>query len=283
MINLNGTLIADETLCFSTQNRALKYGDALFETIRYADGKLLFWEDHYFRLMGAMRLLRMEIPMEYSPEHLQSEILRLLMVNKLTKGAARIRLTVYRDATGYYTPETNAVGFFIEGTPMAEVGYQLNEKGLDIELFRDHYKPKGLLSNIKSTHCLLYTLAGIFARENGFDDCLLLNADKQLVEATSSNLFMVKGRAISTPPIVDGCVKGIMRKQVIKLATEAGFDVKEESLSPFDLHKADEVFLSNAIQGICWVAGYRKKAFTNLVALKLLEKLNEVISSAGDL
>ena len=66
MTNYNGSLLEAENATIPVNNRGLHFGDSVFETIRYAGGKLLFWEDHYFRLMSAMRILRMEIPMEFT-------------------------------------------------------------------------------------------------------------------------------------------------------------------------------------------------------------------------
>ena len=74
MINLNGTLYSEETAKLSIRNRGLLYGDAVFETIKGVNGQLFFWEDHYFRLMASMRIIRMEIPMHFSMEFLVSQI-----------------------------------------------------------------------------------------------------------------------------------------------------------------------------------------------------------------
>ena len=95
MINFNGTLT--ETPQFSAHNRGMLYGDAVFETIRYSGGKLFFWEDHYFRLMASMRILRMEIPMHFTLEDLQDELLKLIDAEGLKDKAASVRLTVLRN------------------------------------------------------------------------------------------------------------------------------------------------------------------------------------------
>ena len=88
---------------------------------------------------------------------------------------------------------------------------------------------------------------------------------------------MVKGQVIFTPPISSGCLKGVMRKNILKIAKNIGFEIREEAFSPFELQRADEVFLSNAIQGIRWVANYRKKEYTNEVAIQLSAALNSIV------
>ena len=76
MININGKLLFEQNIKLSTENRGFKYGDAIFETIKVSNNRIIFWEDHYFRLMASMRMLRMKIPMEFTLEFLQKEILK---------------------------------------------------------------------------------------------------------------------------------------------------------------------------------------------------------------
>ena len=81
----------------------------------------------------------------------------------------------------------------------------------------------------------------IYANENDFDNCLVLNTNKSVIEALNGNLFLVKGDTIKTPPLEDGCLKGVMRKQILELlAKDVNLVVEEASISPFELQKADE-------------------------------------------
>ncbi len=274
MINFNGKSISDTDLVLNVQNRAFRYGDCVYESMRYINGKIMFFEDHYFRLMGAMRLVRMEIPMNFTPDFLEEQILELIVQNNLEEKSARIRFGVYREGGGLYAPTTNDVGYYIEAKEIND-NYELNKQGLVVDIYKDHYKQKGLLSNIKCGNSLLYTVASIYKTENEFDECFLINDEKHLVEAISCNVFLVKGKEIITPALTEGCVKGVMRKQIIKIAEQEGYTVKETSVSPFELQKVDEVFLTNASRGIQWVEKYRKKQYTNTVSQKLMNVLIE--------
>lgn len=277
MINFNGKVISDSDLVLDIQNRAFRYGDCVYESMRYVNGQIMFFEDHYFRMMGAMRLVRMEIPMNFSPEFIEAQILDIIKENNLTDKSARIRFGVYRSGGGLYAPNTNEVGYYIEAKETNK-NYSLNKEGLVVDIFKDHYKQKSLLSTIKCGNSLLYTVASIYKAENGFDECFLINDEKHLVEAISCNVFLVKGNEIFTPAITEGCVKGVMRKQVIKIAKQEGYEINETSISPFELQKADEVFLTNASKGIQWVGKYRKKEYANTVAQKLMDVLIEQTS-----
>jgi len=275
MVNLNGTLITAAKASVAIDNRGLNYGDAVFETVRFSSGKICFWEDHYFRLMASMRILRMEIPMNFTMEFLEEELLRIINSSQNHKNSFRIKLLVWRQTGGKYTPKTNDVQYVISCEKLKTPFYELNEANCEIELFKDHYINSGLLSTLKTNNRLINILGSIYAKENDYENCLLLNENKQIVEALNGNIFIVLGNKIKTPPLTDGCLNGIIRKQliaIIKLIPD--FSLEEASISPFELQKADEFFITNTIQGIVPVTKYRKKEFVKETAKVLLQKLN---------
>jgi branched-chain amino acid aminotransferase len=274
MINFNGTIETQHQEL--ADNRAFKYGDAIFETLKVVNGCILFLEDHYFRLMASMRVIRMEIPMTFTMEFLEAEILKLIEASNLINTPVRIRMTVYRTAEGLYTPKTNEVSYVMEASALNNISYQLSDKICVVDLFKDHYITPQLLSTLKTNNRVLNVIAGIFAKENDLDNCLLLNSNKQVVEAINGNVFLVKGNTIKTPPLTDGCIKGIMRMQLLQLASKLeDYQFEEASISPFELQKADEIFITNVIQGVVSVTKYRKKEFETTVASRLVNLLNE--------
>lgn len=274
MINFNGNIVGDEHQ-ISVNNRGYNYGDALFETIKTSYGKLLFWEDHYFRLMASMRILRMEIPMSFTMEFLEDQMKNTLIANDLSTSSARIKLIVHRNEGGFYLPQTNEVSYLISTRKIDEDFYILNNDIYEIDLFKDYYVTPDLLTTLKTNNKALHVVGSIYAKENNLNNCLLLNTNKQVVEALNGNVFIVKDNVIKTPPITDGCLKGVMRKQILELLpTLKEYTFEEESISPFELQKADELFLTNVITGIQSISKYRKKTYTSEVAKKLLQKLN---------
>lgn len=275
MINKNGTLVASSEATLAAENRGLHYGDAVFETIKVSAGKVFFWEDHYFRLMASMRILRMEIPMTFTLEFLEEEIMKTLAANPQKADAYRIKLLVWRSWGGKYTPTAKDVEYVIFSEALEQPFYTLNEAPYEVELFKDHYVNSGLLSTLKTNNKALHVLGSIFAEENDYQNCLVLNENKQVVEALNGNLFLVNGYKIKTPPITDGCLNGILRKQLIAiLALLPDYLLEETSISPFELQKADELFITNTIVGIQPISKYRKKEYTTTVAKELLAKLN---------
>lgn len=278
MINFNGSIVSDDTNIL-TRNRAFLYGDAVFETVKIMDSKVLFLEDHYFRLMSSMRVIRMEIPMNFTMEYLEEQILTLAKSKNLAI-SSRGRITVYRNDGGYYLPQDNTVSFLISLESLDTTMYSISPKEYIVELYTDFYVAKQLLSSIKTTNKIINITASIFANENDLDNCLLLNDSKNVIEALQGNLFMLKGNVLTTPPVSEGCLNGIMRKQILALARKIeNLEVVEEVISPFDLQKADELFITNVIKGIQPITKYRKKEFANDLAIKLVRNLNDTLGN----
>ena len=275
MVNFNGKLFSKDTDILNYDNRGLKYGDALFETVRCVNGTIFFWEDHYFRLMSSMRILRMEIPMEFTLEFLEEQILKTVGENGLDTNSARVRLTVFRNGGGLYGPKTNEVSYIIETSELKSPFYLIKEEHYEVELFKDYFVNKDMLSNLKTSNKILNVVASVYAKENGYENCILINNNKQVVEVINGNLFLVKDNVIKTPPLREGSLDGIIRKKLLEIikATQ-DFELLEESISPFELQKADELFLTNSIDGIRPISKYRKKEYTNSVSKSLIGKLN---------
>jgi len=277
MINFNGNILPKEELKLSFENRGYKYGDGLFETLKVVNGKIFFWEDHYFRLMASMRIMRMDIPMNFTMEFLENEIKKTIEANKLSQASARVRLNVDRGEGGKYLPTKEAkVQFNINAESHPNPFYSIDENhSYIVDLYKDYFMAPGLLSGLKSNNKALQIIGSIYAQENDFDNCLILNTNKSVIEALNGNLFLVKGDKIKTPPLADGCLKGVMRKQILEvLSKDVNLFVEEASISPFELQKADELFVTNVIKGIVPITKYRKKNYSYEFAKTVIGKLN---------
>jgi len=269
MINFNGDILDQEKFSLTAENRGFKYGDAVFETIKVVNNKVIFWEDHYFRLMASMRMLRMKIPMSFTLEFLEKEILSLVKANN-TLQKSRVRLTIFRKDGGLYMPKTNEIDFLVEAS---ELNHNI-KNDYKIDIFKDFYNYSGLLSTIKTNNKMLNTLASVFAKENDLDNCILINEKKGVVEVTNGNIFIVKDNVVKTPATTEGCIKGIVRNKVLEiLSKNEEFQVEETSISPFEIQKADEVFITNAIIGIQPVTQYKKKTFKVDFSKKIAKNL----------
>ena len=280
MINVNGRLLQQDAPSIYLDNRGFKYADSVFETLKVVRGKILFWEDHYFRLMSSMRIMRMEIPMTFTMEFLEEEIRKTIETEPNENSVYRVRLVVARTGGGLYSPNTNDIDYYISFASLQNELYSINEDDYEVDLFKDYYVNTGLLSNIKKSDKSLNVLGSIYAKENDFKNCLLLNNDKHLVEALNGNIFLVFGNTIKTPSLDQGVLKGIIRQQLIEIIKkDPNYNLEETSISPFELQRADEVFITNVIIGIQPVSRYRKKDFEKVNVNYLLEQLNEKVKN----
>ena len=269
MINFNGELLFEENVKLSSENRGFKYGDAVFETIKVSHKRVIFWEDHYFRLMASMRMLRMKIPMQFTLEFLEKEILKTVAVQE-EASSFRVRLNVYRKDGGLYTPKTNEIDYLID----VKVNTYQTKNTYTVDVFKDFYNYSGLLSTIKTNNRMVNTLASIYAQENDLDNCVLINEEKGVVEVTNANIFVLKGNIVKTPALTEGCIKGIVRNKVIEIILKnKEYTLEETTISPFEIQKADEVFITNAIIGVQAVTNYKKKNFTIDFANKISKSL----------
>jgi aminodeoxychorismate lyase len=275
-ILFNGDLIDAKTALFSAKNRAFSYGDALFETMRVSDGKILFLNDHYLRLKHGINYLKMLMPAQFSVDFLESQINELLLKNRMPSNA-RIRLQVFRNEGGYYSPKNKDVSYVISCESLPTNTYKLNEKGLRLDIFADVFKGTDRLANVKTTNSLVYTLAGIYASDNELDDAIILNNHSNVAETISSNIFIVKNKEYCTPALNEGCIDGIMRGNVFRIMQAEKKKIHECALYPDDILNADEVFLTNVISGIKWVGAFKQKRYFNTQSKWLLAKLNEFI------
>lgn len=276
MINFNGNIVSPEENLL-VNNRAFLYGDGVFETLKIVDNRILFLEDHYFRLMSSMRVVRMEIPMNFTMEYIEEQILTLAKANNCD-ASGRARITVYRNDGGYYLPKDKTISFLVNVVSLESAIYKIEKTTYEVDLYKDFYVTKQLLSTIKSTNKLINITGSIFADENGLDNCLLLNDSKNVIEALNGNIFMLMGNKLTTPPVSEGCHNGVMKRRIIALAKKMeGLEVVEEPISPFDLQRADELFVTNIITGIQPITKYRKKDYGNKLASDLIVKLNTLV------
>jgi branched-chain amino acid aminotransferase len=278
MVNFNGQ-INDSEFLLSNSNRSFLYGDGIFETLKVVNRKILFWEDHYFRLMASMRIVRMKIPKNFTLEFLENEILNLVE-SKDCSDLSRVRITVFRNDGGLYLPKDLNVSYLIQASELKTAKYQNEVKDYEVDLYKDFFVAKNLLSTLKTTSKMIHITGSVFAKENDFDNCILLNSDKNVIEFLNGNLFLVKDQKLITPPISEGCLNGIIRKKILEIKrSELDIEIKEEIISPFDLQKADELFVTNIITGVQSVSSYRKKSFENTVANKIVAILNQKTQS----
>lgn len=234
----------------------------------------MFLQDHVNRLVSGLGVMKMQVPTNLNPATLETLILDLAKRNN-TGSDGRARFSVYRNSGGFYTPTDNQVSFLLEVYPMEQRGYELNAQGLAIGVFHEFKKIPNALASIKSANSAVYVMAGVYKTQHHLDDCLLINDKMQIIESIGSNIFAVKNSVLYTPPLSEGCVNGVMRKQIMEISAASRIPVYEVPVPQSVLLNSDELFLTNTIKGIEWVVSYRQKRYFNKISRFLVEKLNE--------
>ncbi|MCC7296974.1 MAG: aminotransferase class IV [Bacteroidia bacterium] len=272
IFNINGQIVPEDAPAISASSRAYRYGDGFFESMKLSNGVILHADKHMARIHKSAMLLKMHLPDDFHENIIQQR------VNQSVEGTgisnARVRCTVLREAQGLYTPIDSEILMVIEIVKTDSPFYDFNQTGLILGSYAEMTKNANFISTVKSTSALLYVMAGIHAKENGFDECVIFNENGRIAETISSNIFTVSGEFINTPALSEYCVDGVMRRVVIQLAQAYGYTVLEQPISEITLQTADEIFLTSATRGIRWVGDFKGKNYSNHVSRVLAEKLN---------
>ncbi len=243
----NNKFYETNTSVITAESKAFRYGELVFETMRFRNGSIQFWDAHYQRLITAAKVLHFQFPKLVTQPILQKQIESLLQKNRLHN--ARVRLTVFKGNGGLFENDEQAFNILIETYNLQHEDYMLNENGLDLCVYRDLKKQYDILSAYKTGNHLLYNLAAHFAKQQKTNEAIVLNANDNIADTTISNLFIIKNEQIITPPITDGGVAGIMRQYLIS----NNQNIIQQSITIDELYAADAVFLTNSIKGIQWV------------------------------
>lgn len=273
-VNNNGEILENSDYTIKTGNRGYLYGDGVFESVRIISGKPINLANHISRMLEGAKKIKMRPPSFFNVSFFEDKINELCKKSSVTEGG-RCRISLDRSSGGTFYPDSNEVEFYIEVYPTDINKFELNQKGVELDIYIEHKKEKSSLSNFKTKNGLIYILAAISAKEKGLDDYLITNYNGGILESTSSNLFVVSNGVLYTPGLEEGCLAGTMRMQVINLALANGIKVYECNILPQNLLVADEIFLTNAVKGITWVSGYRTKRYFNNTSRKLVDILNQ--------
>lgn len=262
----NGVMIASTQPLFNSANRAFKWGDGVFETMKVHKGIILWAHLHFERLYTSLRLLKINTTIQQ--QELSNLVIELCFQNQCM-ALARVRLQFYR--------EENTSGFVIEALPLTPDVNEFNTNGFSIDIYPYARKAMDAIANLKSANFLPYILAQMHAQEKGVDDCIVLNSNDQLADTSKANLFLVSKGQLYTPSLQQGCVNGVMRRFLIDELKQFGFVIHQQAIQQKDLEDADEVFLTNAIYGMRWVKTFRKRNYLNKLSSQIYMQLFSTI------
>jgi branched-chain amino acid aminotransferase len=262
LVCFNGDLLSANQPVLMADNRSYRYGHGLFETLRIIHGTIPFADLHFDRLLDGLSTLRISIPPTFTKSILQSQVLELCHKNSCIQ-SARVRLSISSGNGSLF--EESGLQYLIETAPLAKPANSSVEKGILIDIYTGAQKTCDAFANLKTSSFLPYAMAAIVAKDHQWDDCLVLNTNGRLADSTTANIFLLRDNILFTPSLDEGCVNGVMRRFILEspLVRTSISSITETALSVQDLLDADEVFLTNAVQGIRWVRQFRDRHYSN--------------------
>ena len=276
MVNINGEIYPNDDAFISIFNTSLISGDLIFENLIVSSNKVLFYEEHYFNLLSSMRILKIKIPMSFTPEFLEEQLLSLYIKSGFVNEKILMRILICNNVASNANP--NSVNYYIYDAH--KINYSTNNfEKYTLDVFKDYFKNTGLLSNLTTNNMLIQRIGLRYCEENDFNDCVILNNSKIISETLNGNIFMIMNDKVLTPSLKDGSNNNVIRSKIIELVNNdiEGYEIIEQPLSVFDIQKSDELFISNINFGIQPVRKFRKKVFTDKITSLIKNKLTLLV------
>ncbi|AKJ65343.1 branched-chain-amino-acid transaminase [Kiritimatiella glycovorans] len=284
-IYMNGEMVPEQEARVSVFDHGLLYGDGVFEGIRAYNGRVFLLREHVDRLYDSARAIALEIPM--TREAMREAVLETCRANGIRDGYIRLVVTRGCGTLGLNPYNCEDPQVIIIAAAIQLYPKELYETGLKIVTVgtaRNHVE--AINPRIKSLNYLNNVLAKIEAINAGVMECLMLNPQGYVAEASGDNVFAVRDGVLATPPTWCGALEGITRGKVMEMARETGYPVEERVMTRYDLYTADEVFLTGtAAELISVVEIDRRRIGTGEpgpVTGELLERFQRVIADSGD-
>lgn len=242
-IHMSGKLVDEADAKVSVFDHGLLYGDGVFEGIRAYHGKVFLLEEHVDRLYESAKAIALGIPM--SRAEMCLAVVETCRANNIVDGYIRLVVTRGVGTLGLNpylckVPEVIIIAAEIQLYP-GEL-YETGLKVVTVGTMRNN--PESINPRIKSLNYLNNVMAKVEAINAGVLECIMLNNQGQVAEASGDNVFILKRGVLKTPPVWCGALDGITRRAVMRIAADAGLPVEETVLQRYDLFTADEMFLT---------------------------------------
>ncbi len=263
MYNCNGTLVSDLSKTPSDLLHSLFKNFSIRENVRLLKGQILFWEKHYFRMIASLRRHRFFIPMNYTMAYFEQEIQKFQNSASISKnGLVQFQFIENQGTTTF-------ILHFQEADEL-----EINKDHYAVDLYKEAQINSGTLSNLSATNLSLRYMARQYANENGFEDVILLNEEKNIVETLRGSLFLVQEDLLLTPALESGCQDFAIRSVFLDWVKKNRPEIQlvEKNLNPFELQKSQKLLILSLEKGVQEVSQYRKTNYHQ-------EKTTDFISS----
>lgn len=258
-INIGGLIVNQEEATVSITNRAFFNGDSVKEVLRFVNGEIKDWEDHYFNLMASMRIYRMNIPLSFTPEFFQEQINLVAEANQIKNG--KVIFFVYRESDADLLK--TSINYVVDLKPSLN-NWELYAEESEIDVYKDYSVNQSFYSLVNGQKPEEY-IAEVYRLENEYSDLILLNSSKRMARSLKGSIFVLNDGILKTPKVEEGVITSVLRNNFIKkINASEKYQVEELEIFPFEIQKADEVFILIDGEGILSITKNRKKVYTTI-------------------
>ena len=274
-IYLNGKLVDEKDAVVSVFDHGLLYGDGVFEGTRVYDGNIAFLGEHMDRLLDSAKVIALNVGM--TKEELIAATVETCKANGIKNGYLRHVVTRGVGTLGLNPYQCKKAQVIIIAADIQLYPAELYEKGMRIITAGTiRNMAEAVNPRVKSLNYLNNIMAKIEAINAGVMECLMLNAQGYVAEASGDNVFAIKGNKLMTPPTWCGALEGVTRDKVMKVARESGMEVQETVLTRYELWTADEMFLTGTAAEVIAVVELDKRPIGSGLPGPLTKKLSQV-------
>ena len=253
-VNVNGRVFDEAHAVISVFDHGFLYGEGVYETLRTFNGQPFLFDRHMQRLRNSAGMLKLPVPL--TSEEMAARCRETMKAAGLGDGPTneayiRILLTRGVGELSYDLDACPVASIIIIVKPHVDPPASDYEQGVKIalvDIVRNH--PGSVNPLIKSNNLLNNALAMQEAARRGAYEGVMRNYKRELTECTTSNLFVVHGDSVLTPPLDAGLLPGITRAFVFEVGADIGISVREAVLKDDDLLHADEVFFTSTTRGV---------------------------------
>ena len=249
VVSIDGQLFPAGEARVSVFDRGFLYGDSAFEVMRTYARRPFRERDHLERLRRSCE--RLLLPITSGPEQWSHEVRRAIDASQLPECNVRVMITRGTGPLGLDLSEAKRPSVLCFALPLHPPPAVVYEQGVAVGLSHAARATDGTRAvGAKTSNYLGSVLALHEVKQKGAHEAIIVGPNGEIVEGATSNVFIVRGDELATPPIEAGILAGITRKTVLELAGELGIAVHETQLYPHDLYRADEVFITSTVREI---------------------------------
>lgn len=266
--SINGRAVPKDKAKISVFDNSLFYADGLFETFLAIDNHVIFLDDHIDRMEKGASLIGLDFPCS-------RDELKRWIINTVKKNRApikKVRATITSGDSAFWAGKKSKSRVIVIATE-----FELFKKPFRLTLAPFRVDQDNPFRKVKTLSFIIEMTSRKRAYASKFDDGILLNRKGNVAETTSANIFWVKKGRLYTTPVSAGCLDGMARKRILKLAKENNITITIKDIQFKDFLRVDEIFLTSSLKLIAPVSSITVDKLHKYKTGPITKKLKELL------